>query len=291
LTDQPVYLAEAVVMNERDLFFRLEIEDLAARRAHLQAACADNGELLSRDESLLASHEGESRYLQTPVGEQLGDDPTGQPAATIVMGTGSTQDESPSGEAASILDFSQLQERTRMSDEIPLGYLEPPTKPGSLGRLAHYEILEVIGQGAFGTVLRAFDEKLQRVVAIKVMAPELAATSPARKRFVREAQASAQIRHEHVVSVYSVEEKPIPYLVMEYIPGVTLQQRSTRRDRSIFPRCCGWEHKSPKGWRPPMPRTRSTATSSRATSCWKRGCTTGLRSPILAWPVPPMTPA
>ncbi len=215
-------------MNERDLFLSaLEIEDPAARKAHLQSACADNGELLTRVESLLASHEGESRFLQTPVVEQLEDNRTGEIAATIVMGTGSTQDEEPSGDdsATSILDFSQLQERVKMSDEIPLGYLEPSTKPGSLGRLAHYEILEVVGQGAFGTVLRAFDEKLQRVVAIKVMAPELAATSPARKRFVREAQASAAIRHEHVVSVYSVEEKPIPYLVMEYIPGVTLQHR------------------------------------------------------------------
>ena len=215
-------------MNERDLFLSaLEIEDPAARRAHLQSACADNVELLSRVESLLASHEGESRFLQTPVGEQLGDDPTGQAAATIVMGTGSTQDEAPDAgdAAASSLDFSHLNERNKMAEETPLDYLEPSTKPGSLGRLAHYEILEVVGSGAFGTVLRAFDDKLQRVVAIKVMAPELAATSPARKRFIREAQASAAIRHENVVSVYAVEEKPIPYLVMEYIPGETLQHR------------------------------------------------------------------
>lgn len=217
-------------MNERDLFLSaLEIEDSAARKAHLQSACAGNAELLSRVESLLASHEGASRFLQTPVGEQLGDDPTGETAATLVVGTGSTHDESASGEARSVIEFSPNQERVNMADETPLGYLEPSTKPGSLGRLAHYEILEVVGHGAFGTVLRAFDEKLQRVVAIKVMAPELAATSPARKRFIREAQASAQIRHENVVSVYSVEEKPIPYLVMEYIPGLTLQQRLDER--------------------------------------------------------------
>ncbi len=226
-------------MNERDLFLAaLEIEDSAARKAHLQSACADNAELLSRVESLLASHERESRFLQTPVVEQL-DDPTGQTAATIIMGTGSTQDEEPQGDdsAASILDFSQLQERVKMADETPLGYLEPSTKPDSLGRLAHYEILEVVGQGAFGTVLRAFDEKLHRVVAIKVMAPELAATSPARKRFIREAQASAAIRHEHVVSVYAVEERPLPYLVMEYIPGVTLQQRLDERGPLDVPTC------------------------------------------------------
>ncbi len=60
------------------------------------------------------------------------------------------------------------------------------------------------------------------MVAIKVMSIELASTSPARKRFLREARASAAIRHDNVVAIYAVEEQPIPYLVMEYIPGKTL---------------------------------------------------------------------
>jgi formylglycine-generating enzyme required for sulfatase activity len=66
------------------------------------------------------------------------------------------------------------------------------------------------------------------VVAIKVLAPALAVTSPARKRFLREARSSAKVRHENVVQVYAVEEKPLPYLVMEFIPGETLQQRLDR---------------------------------------------------------------
>ena len=77
-------------------------------------------------------------------------------------------------------------------------------------------------------MVRAFDETLQRVVAIKLMAPELAATSAARQRFLREARASAQVRHENVVRVYAVEEQPLPRLVMEFIPGETLQQRLDR---------------------------------------------------------------
>src|SRR5262249_26973473 len=75
----------------------------------------------------------------------------------------------------------------------------PPTKPGALGGLGHYEVLEVVGQGGFGIVLKAFDEKLHRVVAVKVLAPALAATSSARQRFVREARAAAALRHDHVV--------------------------------------------------------------------------------------------
>src|SRR4029077_5438205 len=59
----------------------------------------------------------------------------------------------------------------------------------------------------------------------KVLSPQLAATSPARKRFLREARASGCVRHENVVQIYAVEEQPLPYLVMEYIPGQTLQQR------------------------------------------------------------------
>ena len=83
----------------------------------------------------------------------------------------------------------------------------------------------MLGRGGFGIVVRAFDETLHRMVAIKVLAPQLAATSPARKRFLREARASARVRHENVVQIHAVEEQPLPYLVMEYIPGQTLQQR------------------------------------------------------------------
>ena len=197
-------------MKEFELFqLALDIDDPTARKLFLRSACEQNGEMLSRVEALLASHDGQSQFLNTPVVEQIAVIRNVDSDATAVH---------PNGSAPT------MTHQDHEDDEIPLGYLEPSTKPGSLGRLAHYEVLEVVGRGAFGTVLRAFDEKLQRVVAIKVMALELAATSPARKRFMREAQASAAIRHENVVSVYAVEEKPLPYLVMEYIPGRTLQQ-------------------------------------------------------------------
>ena len=55
--------------------------------------------------------------------------------------------------------------------ESALSFLQPSEKPGSLGRLAHYEVLEVLGNGGFGTVVKAFDEKLHRFVAIKLMSP------------------------------------------------------------------------------------------------------------------------
>jgi len=101
-------------------------------------------------------------------------------------------------------------------------------EPDSLGRLHHYLLHEILGRGGCGFVLKAFDEKLERVVALKIMAPELAALSSARQRFLREARAAAAIRHENVVHVYAVEEQPRPFLVIEYVGGENLQQRLDR---------------------------------------------------------------
>src|SRR5204863_10215328 len=77
-----------------------------------------------------------------------------------------------------------------------------------------------------GIVLRAFDAKLHRVVAIKVMAAQLATSATARKRFTREAQAAAAVSHDHIVTIHAVEEaNGLPYLVMQYVAGQSLQDR------------------------------------------------------------------
>ena len=113
-------------------------------------------------------------------------------------------------------------------EPLSLGFLAPSARPDSLGRLGHYEILEVLGQGGFGIVLRALDDALQRVVAIKVLAPALTTAASARQRFLREARAAALVRHENVVQIYAIEELPLPHFVMEFVPGETLQQRLDR---------------------------------------------------------------
>ena len=132
--------------------------------------------------------------------------------------------------------------------ESALSFLQPSEKPGSLGRLAHYEVLEVLGNGGFGTVVKAFDEKLHRFVAIKLMSPLLAATSAPRKRFVREARSAAAVRHENVIAIYAVEDQPIPYLVMEYIAGRTLQQKLDATGPLELPDVLGSAGKSPPAW-------------------------------------------
>jgi hypothetical protein len=107
---------------------------------------------------------------------------------------------------------------------LALDFLAPSQKPGSLGRLDHYEMLAVVGRGGMGVVLKAFDEKLHRVVAVKVLAAPLAGSGTARKRFVREARAAAAVSHDHVIDLHAVEDSgPVPYLVMEFIDGPSLE--------------------------------------------------------------------
>ena len=107
-----------------------------------------------------------------------------------------------------------------------LEFLAPTDWPDSLGRLGAYEIKGLLGRGGMGVVLKAFDPALRRNVAIKVLSTTLASSGVARQRFLREARAAAAVVHPHVVAVYAVVESPTqPFMVMEYVPGRSLQER------------------------------------------------------------------
>jgi serine/threonine-protein kinase len=113
--------------------------------------------------------------------------------------------------------------------EPTLPFLRPPIDPANIGRIGQYEVAKVLGRGGMGVVLKAFDPALRRAVAIKVLAPQWAAHAEARQRFEREARAAALVRHANVVAIYAVEEaEGLPYLVMEYVPCESLQQRLDR---------------------------------------------------------------
>ncbi len=87
-------------------------------------------------------------------------------------------------------------------------------------------VRSVLGRGGMGVVLLAFDAPLGRLVALKVLAPHLAASPAARRRFAREGRAVAGVSHENIVAVYGVDEVGgLPFLVMEYVPGHSLQER------------------------------------------------------------------
>jgi hypothetical protein len=110
-----------------------------------------------------------------------------------------------------------------------LAFLRPADRPGLLGLLGPYDVEAVIGRGGMGVVLKAFEPALHRPVAIKVLTAALAGSAAARRRFRREAQAAAAVCHDHVVTVHGVHEVDgLPYLVMQYVAGESLQEKLDR---------------------------------------------------------------
>jgi tetratricopeptide (TPR) repeat protein len=106
------------------------------------------------------------------------------------------------------------------SAPLPIAFPEPPTPLGPLGRLECYHVVAELGRGAFGFVFKAYDEKLDCLVALKVLRPELAATAEDRASFEEEARKAAAVRHDHVVTIHRVGVTPgfaLPYFVMEYL--------------------------------------------------------------------------
>ncbi|MBS0260961.1 MAG: protein kinase [Planctomycetes bacterium] len=137
------------------------------------------------------------------------------PASAVLSGESSANDMA--DERVSSMDFV-------------VDYLEPCDRPRTLGRLGEYEILEVIGRGGMGIVLKGFHPELARYVAVKLMAPHLASSGAARQRFVREARAAAAIVHPHVMPIHAVcTSARLPFLVMPFVACESLQQRLDRQ--------------------------------------------------------------
>jgi serine/threonine protein kinase len=183
-------------MNESQVFAQaVKLTSSTERAAYLDTACAGDPQLRAEVEALLGAHASDPSFLE-------------RPAAAL----GETVDTLPPE-----------------ADAYDLGFLAASDRPGIVGQLGHYQIQDVIGQGGMGMVLKAFDEQLHRVVAIKVMAARLAANGTARKRFIREAQAAAAVSHDHVVAIHAIEEVDgLPFLVMHYVAGKSLQERIDR---------------------------------------------------------------
>lgn len=176
----------------------------------LQLALA--GRLNAEEESLLNRH--------------LDDCP--ECAAALEQLSGGSQ---ASDEVASMLtpdgldDAWPLREECSITDFV-VDHLEPSDAPEALGKLGGYDIFEVIGRGGMGVVLKGYDRELKRFVAIKALAPHLAHSTLARKRFAREAQAAAAVVNLHVIAIHHVQPNgKLPFLVMPLLTGESLAQR------------------------------------------------------------------
>ncbi len=134
-------------------------------------------------------------------------------------------------------DWKETPEAVTRSGEA--GQAEPAgpeeVLPDQVGR---YRILGRVAAGGMGTVYRAHDPQLDRVVALKVplFRSPASGRSLALQRFLREARAAAAVRHAHVCPLYDVgEQDGIPYVVMAFVEGESLAQR-LRRGRFDDPR-------------------------------------------------------
>jgi eukaryotic-like serine/threonine-protein kinase len=90
-------------------------------------------------------------------------------------------------------------------------------------RLGRYTIIEPLGAGGMGIVYRGHDEKLERIVAIKILAPGMLTGDESRRRFHKEAIALAKLNHPHIGALYDAgQQDGVDYIVMEYVPGESL---------------------------------------------------------------------
>ncbi len=104
----------------------------------------------------------------------------------------------------------------------------PPIEQGRfVGQaLGHYRIAQQIGAGGMGEVYRAHDEHLDREVAIKVLLPGILSDESSRKRFHKEALVLSRLNHPNIATIYDFDTQAnVDFLVMEYIPGITLSEK------------------------------------------------------------------
>jgi serine/threonine-protein kinase len=104
----------------------------------------------------------------------------------------------------------------------------PPTvegSPSAVGcRLGHFRIEATIGSGGMGAVFRALDERLDRVVALKVLSPSLGRDGGSIQRFLNEARAAARLDHDNIARVYYVgEDRGLNFIAHEFVTGRTIR--------------------------------------------------------------------
>jgi serine/threonine-protein kinase len=91
--------------------------------------------------------------------------------------------------------------------------------------VSHYAFLEKLGAGGMGEIYKARDSRLNRIVAVKVLAPGKTGDPHLRRRFIREAQAASALNHPNIITIYDIlPEGATQYMVMEYVSGKTLQE-------------------------------------------------------------------
>ena len=159
-----------------------------------------------------------------------------------------------------------------MSDETP--------EFGGFGvgsRLAGYRLDEQIGRGGMAVVYRAYDIRLERPVAIKVLSPELARDEAFRQRFIRESRTAAAVDHPNIIPIFEAgEANGVLFIAMRFVHGPNVQELVDTEGPLPPPGPATSSPRSPPAWRRLIRTGWCTGTSSRATCCstWRAGETT-----------------
>ena len=100
-----------------------------------------------------------------------------------------------------------------------------PTEPFVGQTVSHYAFLEKLGAGGMGEIYKARDARLNRMVAVKVLAPGKIRDPTGRRRFIQEAQAASALNHPNIITIHDIlPDGDTQYMVMEYVSGKTLHQ-------------------------------------------------------------------
>ena len=186
-----------------------------------------SGNLPAADETAFTLHLNTCEACRRGLEQQAAEPESWQEAESLLK---PSQFDAQFPDDISYSSLATLAKRQPLQIQNVIEALAPTDDPAMLGRLGGYEISGVVGTGGMGVVLKASDPSLDRVVAIKVLAPYLASSGAARKRFAREARAAAAVLHPNVIAIHAVftDEKGLPYLVMPYVRGMSLQRRLDR---------------------------------------------------------------
>jgi WD40 repeat protein/ribosomal protein S27E len=215
----------------RDLFDRALDLPAEARAAFLDRECPDDLALRAEVQRLLAQHEQAEAedFLRLPVGASPSPDP--RPRGHHIRCPHCR------GPIEIVEDRPPAQVRCpSCGSTFRVDQAGTPSYRPERDRFGRFELLHVVGEGSYGTVFKARDPKLGRIVALKLprdanVPSDTDSDGERRARFFREARNTAQLRHPTIVPVFEVDEHrvdeatSIPYIVSEFVDGVSLADR------------------------------------------------------------------
>lgn len=191
-----------------DIFSRAVELPESQRQSFVAANCSDQPKVMNEVVTLLESHERTDKTDLAPLEAGVSDRVI---AFTDKFFGDITQQGHPDDSEEDHQQIGQLLER-----------LDPDLEVGS-----------VIARGGTGVVFRAKQKNLGRAVAVKVLL-QFGIDNSAKVRFIAESKATASIKHQNVVSIYSVQDGEVPFLIMEYLAGPSLDEALQKNERLSF---------------------------------------------------------